>query len=181
MGMAGILSVVATLCKETGATVLLFFIAQTQVHACAGKGAAAGSRHQRKRARMQAVASGALFCAILAVRKWLTGDRFGPEFSRVDNPFYYLESSAERLLSFAVVHSVYARLLVWPTALSADYSFDCIPVASSLADRRLIGSALLYGALGWLLSRDLWRLRNAPKPAAPAPRTPISAPLSPSE
>jgi hypothetical protein len=63
----------------------------------------------------------------------MTGERFGPEFSMLDNPFYYLPSQAQRMLSILVVHFEYGLLLLWPTNLSADYSFDCIPPARGLA------------------------------------------------
>ena len=50
---------------------------------------------------------------------------------RLDNPFYYLDGFVETSLSIMVVHTEYLRLLVYPAALSADYSFDCIPPAQS--------------------------------------------------
>ncbi len=66
-------------------------------------------------------------------RKAMTGERFGPEFSMLDNPFYYLPCQAQRMLSILVVHFEYGLLLLWPTNLSADYSFDCIPPARGLS------------------------------------------------
>jgi hypothetical protein len=168
--LAGVLSVMATLCKETGATVLLFSIAQTVIMLHADRAhrvpanAGAPWHHARQRAASRIAAFAVIFCAILVARKCLTGDRFGPEFSRVDNAFYYLDGAAERLLSFAVVHGVYGRLLLWPTALSADYSFDCIPAASGLADRRLALPACFYAVLVALCAHDLWRLASSRAP-----------------
>ena len=87
MALAGVLSVVATLCKETGATVLLFSIAQTAVKLHVNRArrvpadAVAAWHHPRHQAvsRTRMAAFAAIFCAILAARKCLTGDRFGPE------------------------------------------------------------------------------------------------------
>jgi hypothetical protein len=139
---AGACSIMATLSKETGATVLLFFIARdildiytayvfraaafhhTHTHAAAGTGGSAMPlplsntysisadkwlhRHLWN-AGGRIVAAAALFCSILGARKWLTGARFGPEFSRIDNPFYYMEGGVEWMLSISVLHGVYAR------------------------------------------------------------------------
>ena len=49
--------------------------------------------------------------------------------AQVDNPFYFLEDAGQRLLSILLLHGVYARLLLVPAKMSADYSFDCIPAA----------------------------------------------------
>ena len=57
------------------------------------------------------------------------------------------------MLSALHVHVRYARLLLWPTDLSADYSFDCIPMVTTWADRRNASSVALYAMLvserGW--------------------------------
>ena len=149
LGVAGVASVVGTLCKETGATVLLFSMADdllslsclscTSLHPChvglqgeavgggervGGRGEVKGDGRGRKggsadmqtqrRGWVRVMGAGVLLCGVMGLRRVLTGPRFGPEFSQVDNPFYYLEGTVEWLLSIAVVHGVYARLLIWP-------------------------------------------------------------------
>jgi Na+-transporting NADH:ubiquinone oxidoreductase subunit NqrE len=130
---AGACSIMATLSKETGATVLLFFIARDILDiytAYVFRAAAFHHTHTHMplplsntysisadkwlhrhlwNAGGRIVAAAALFCSILGARKWLTGARFGPEFSRVDNPFYYMEGGVEWMLSISVLHGVYAR------------------------------------------------------------------------
>lgn len=43
-----------------------------------------------------------------------------------------------RTLSYAYLHGVYAKLLVWPQFLCYDYSMDAIPVVRTLEDPRLL-------------------------------------------
>jgi len=146
LGVAGVASVVGTLCKETGATVLLFSMADDLLSlSCTcphrrhvgqhgeeggggereggrgevkreGRGRKGGSADMRTQRRgwVRVMGAGVLLCGVMGLRRVLTGPRFGPEFSQVDNPFYYLEGTVEWLLSIAVVHWVYARLLLWP-------------------------------------------------------------------
>jgi tetratricopeptide (TPR) repeat protein len=66
-----------------------------------------------------------------------------------------------RLYTAIAVIATYARLLVWPVRLSADYSFPQIELATSLADPRVLaGVAVLVvaGALaawGWFMQRHV--------------------------
>lgn len=41
----------------------------------------------------------------------------------------------QRALSYCVVHAAYARALLWPLHLSADYSFNALPVVQQLSGR----------------------------------------------
>jgi hypothetical protein len=162
LSACGCLGVAATLCKETGAAVFLHAILQEGLDVCVATSQMAclravdarsvvGEGGESRRAKAgeggpetERLAAGAirgcarmcggalLLAAILAGRKALTGERFGPEFSLLDNPFYYLQTRTQRLLSILVVHGEYARVLLWPTHLSADYSFNCIPAARGL-------------------------------------------------
>lgn len=83
----------------------------------------------------------------------------------VDNP---LASAGlgERLLAAPALFFEYVRLALWPRVLSADYSFDQIPMPSSLVDPRVVAGlaivlglalvawrvlALRFAALGFLL------------------------------
>ena len=86
---------------------------------------------------------------MLATSHWLRGGQLSPHFSFVDNPLAFLPTAQARLLSALHVHVIYARLLLWPASLSADYSFDCVPAVHALLDRRNLSAAALYIALAW--------------------------------
>eukprot|EP00966_Prymnesium_polylepis_P201680 4673134-Prymnesium_polylepis.1 len=92
-------------------------------------------------------------CALTTAALWaasraLRGGVVSPYFSFVDNPLPSLPLRTARLLSAAHVHVRYGRLLLWPATLSADYSYDCIPMVSATADARNLAALALYAALG---------------------------------
>ena len=66
---------------------------------------------------------------------------------QVENPIAYEPSRAVRALSIGHLHARYAALLLVPWHLSADYSYDCIPLIRSLSDPRNVLTLALYGAL----------------------------------
>lgn len=66
---------------------------------------------------------------------------------QVENPIAYEPSRAVRALSVGHLHARYAALLLAPWHLSADYSYDCIPLLRSLSDPRNMLTLALYGAL----------------------------------
>ena len=67
---------------------------------------------------------------------------------------------AERLFTPFALVAESARLLLWPARLSMDYSFDQIPLASSLFDPRVLVGLLVVGAaLGAVVAG---RRRNPP-------------------
>ncbi len=71
----------------------------------------------------------------------------------LDNPLAYA-SIAERLRTAAWIQLDYLRLQLWPAGLSADYSFQQIPLVTRWLDPRLLASvtaALAAGAAAWLL------------------------------
>ena len=73
-----------------------------------------------------------------------------PHFSFVDNPLPALPSRVARALTALHVHVRYARLLLWPHTLSADYSYDCVPAVTQPFDARNLGAFALYAGLAWL-------------------------------
>ncbi|MEW5847745.1 MAG: DUF1736 domain-containing protein [Myxococcota bacterium] len=76
--------------------------------------------------------------------------------TRLDNPLFHV-SFLERELTALSVFGRYLTLFVFPARLSADYSYDAIPVVTTPWTLEvLLPTALLVGALGWLLA-SLWR------------------------
>jgi protein O-mannosyl-transferase len=86
---------------------------------------------------------GAALAAALALRCLVVGG-IGPPgpIPLVDNPAASAGPVAGRLTALACV-TRYAGLLLWPARLSADYSYDQIPIVTSPWDARAIGGALL--------------------------------------
>jgi tetratricopeptide (TPR) repeat protein len=104
-----------------------------------------------------ALAAGVL-AALLARSEVLGGLAAQP--LRLDNVLA-TASPWSRLGTVVAVVAAYARLLVWPVHLSADYSFPQVPLATSPADPRVLaglGVLLVAGALagwGWFRQRHV--------------------------
>lgn len=85
----------------------------------------------------------------------------GAQVAFNDNPLAAASLSA-RIPTALKILGEYFRLLVWPRRLSADYSFNSIPVAHTLADPRvefaiaLIAILLLVAALSFARRGNLW-------------------------
>lgn len=71
---------------------------------------------------------------------------------RIDNPLAHVDWF-ERILTALWVSAKYLWLTIWPENLSFDYSYNAIPVVSSLADLRVFAAA---GAWGFLSALALW-------------------------
>lgn len=77
----------------------------------------------------------------------------------MENPIAFAETRTIRALSMAHLHARYAGLLLAPVQLSADWSFDCIPLVESLSDPRNLLSLALYAWLLWTaLAAKPWRV-----------------------
>ena len=84
---------------------------------------------------------------------WLRLCFVGPiaaAFRRLDNPIAFAPSRLSRVLSTAHVHVTNFGLLLWPATLSADYSFDAVPLIESIWHPAIARAACLY--LGLALS-----------------------------
>ena len=79
----------------------------------------------------------------------------------VDNPLPSLPNAAVRAMSAAHVHVRYARLLLWPATLSADYSFNCVPMVLDVWDGRNLAAASLYIGLAWVALATLQAARGS--------------------
>ena len=71
----------------------------------------------------------------------------------IDNPLAHLDGDA-RMLGAVKVAGLYLWLCVWPAALSADYSYNAIPVPHSLLDPALLFSLATWGGL------VVWMIRS---------------------
>ncbi len=98
-----------------------------------------------RRDRPRLLALGGATVAALALRIAVLGGFgiSGREIGFLDNPLAHA-GLGTRMLAAPVLVLHYVRLVVWPRPLSADYSFDEIPVPQSLLDPRvLLGVAVL--------------------------------------
>ena len=63
---------------------------------------------------------------------------------QVENPIAFLPSPLSRTVATLQLHWRYVSLLLWPQHLSADWSFECVPIVERLADGRNLAPAVLY-------------------------------------
>jgi len=155
--LASALLVAAGLCKETG---FCFFgllagweILRGLRPAARGRACSAWRRWLRL-ALLLALGTAACGC-----RWWYTA---GTAIERMDphsNPIAAEEDRTVRVLSYALVHGLYAKLLVWPTFLCYDYSLDAVPLVRTVEDLRLMLPAAAYLACAQLLACACWALR----------------------
>ncbi|MFQ5701646.1 MAG: tetratricopeptide repeat protein [Acidobacteriota bacterium] len=79
----------------------------------------------------------------------------GPVIGALEGPFVH-EPTVHRLLTAIAVLGRYVWLMIFPVTLSADYSFDQIPVVTTPLDPGFLAGAAVM-LLGWLLVRGGWR------------------------
>ena len=99
----------------------------------------------------------------------------GARFRRLDNPLAFAPSPWVRALSTVRVHALGLSLLLWPATLSADYSFDAVPLVTSPRDPAFIGAALVYATL---LAVTVALLRVAARPLADPSATAANPPAA---
>lgn len=145
------------LCKESAATWLPVVVVLDWF--CPPQAARPGAR------RLSAYGCYGLVLAGVLATRWLVLGAWAVPLSTltpVDNPIVPLRESAlgnvygatplEARLTALAVLTDYARLLVWPARLSADYSFAQIPVVRSAGNPAVWGGVLLLaGVLGGAL------------------------------
>eukprot|EP00750_Incisomonas_marina_P018446 INCI2957.5.p1 GENE.INCI2957.5~~INCI2957.5.p1 ORF type:complete len:729 (-),score=76.92 INCI2957.5:75-2006(-) len=89
----------------------------------------------------------AVCAAGLAIfRLWLNGES-GPAFSYEQNPMALHDDWVVRTLSIPWVHVHYMYTLVFPMTLSADWSYDTIPLIKTVGDNRVAAWFLAYAML----------------------------------
>jgi hypothetical protein len=143
--LAALMGILASASKETGLTAWAAASAIDILRVLPPS----ASRRDRIACVVRLALFGALTTALLWLSRTLRGADLSPYFSFVDNPLPSLPDASTRALTRAHVHVRYARLLLWPQTLSADYSFDCIPAVTMAYDARNLASLSLYAGLCW--------------------------------
>ena len=142
----------AILAKEGAILAPVLFIADDAMR----DGAPAGIRAVKRYAAFAAALAVALGLRLLALGSHQAADSAIP----LDNPAA-AAGTLPRVSTALWVQVKYALLCLWPHPLSADYSFDAIPIARSLADPRALAGLAFLGVLattaiwGWRHSRPL--------------------------
>jgi tetratricopeptide (TPR) repeat protein len=103
--------------------------------------------YRRDKARLLAL--GGALAAALALRVAILGGLGieGREIGFLDNPLAH-SGFGTRILSAPVLLLQYVRLVLWPLTLSADYSFDQIPIPETIVDLRVCLGLLVLALLG---------------------------------
>ena len=90
--------------------------------------------------------------AYVLLRTWLTTTFTLHNFRNLENPIAFAPTRLARGLSCAHLHAQYLFLLLYPINLSADYSFNAIPIVDSIGDIRNLHTIMAYvGLLSALL------------------------------
>lgn len=82
---------------------------------------------------------------------------------KAENPFAFLNTAQERVLSLVYLHFRYILVLVWPLQLSAEYAFDCIPKVSDISDWRNVYSFSTYALVAAVGLYSLHSMMFAPR------------------
>jgi len=158
-----LLIVAAGLCKETG---FCFFGLLAGWEILAGLLERRSLRNATRLARFTALMLlGSLACA---VRVWYTGGTAIDNMDPHSNPIAVHDDRWVRLKTYALLHGIYMKLLIFPNFLSYDYSYDAIPLVLDAADCRLMLPLASYLGFCILLVLSLSVL-NPRKAASEAP------------
>jgi tetratricopeptide (TPR) repeat protein len=95
---------------------------------------------------------GLVLFAYLIVRGIALGGLALAPAAFLDNPLAYVDTW-ERVLTAFKVAGYYLWLSLWPASLSADYSYNAVPIARSLLEPGVAFGVLSWGALTWLMAR----------------------------
>jgi tetratricopeptide (TPR) repeat protein len=164
-----LLALLSALSKETGATVL-GSMALYDVLVALPPLPAANSR-QRQRQLLRVLACFSTLALYVCLRAQVAssdgsstspGDHLVRIYRRVENPIAFEREADTRLFSALHLHALYAGLLVFPLRLSADWSFECVPMTPPpwRIEKGFSASFLhhharwlaLYGALAWVVA-----------------------------
>ncbi len=158
--------VLSVFSKESGVTVMGALLVTDLMGMNPGFRGVVGDSARSGWSRLRAVvgAHAVLWVALpiaIGIRIALRGARWYPhEYSLIDNPLV-TASWAERGATALWVMVKGWILFLWPVALSADYSYDQIPVVRSLSDPRLWLTLAVLAGVGvgaWRAWRAGWRV-----------------------
>jgi len=139
------LIVASGLCKETGFTLFAVFLLMEILDILAASGRQQPMRVLcRTRIRVAALVLATVMVFIARYRH-TSGTELN--MSPQDNPISFEVSRTVRILSYAYIQGVYARLLCWPQFLCYDYSMDAIPAVRTARDCRLLLPLTAYVGL----------------------------------
>lgn len=85
-----------------------------------------------------------LLFLIYARATWLTVTNFSPTFSFVDNYIHYAPNVATRARTYAYLHYLYVKQLIYPFNLSCDWSYKAFPLLETWTDVRLVLPLSMY-------------------------------------
>jgi tetratricopeptide (TPR) repeat protein len=145
-GLSMLLVVVSGLCKETGFTMFGMLVIAEGIE-WRRRGLAHGLRHCGSRIGAVLVI-GTVACMW---RVWYTDGTGILRMDPMSNPVAACENGYTRKLSYAFIHGVYWKLMVWPFFLCYDYSMDAIPLIESVTDERNALSLAAYLAFACCL------------------------------
>ncbi|CAJ1397231.1 unnamed protein product [Effrenium voratum] len=154
--LSTVLLVAAGLCKETG---FCFFglLAGWEILG----GLLQGASFKRWARLLALLALGSSACG---ARVYYTGGTAIDNMDPHSNPVAVHQDRNVRLRSYALLHGIYMKLLVFPKFLSYDYSFNAIPLVQTFADLRLLLPLAAYLGFSALLLLSLSVLRKTEAP-----------------
>jgi tetratricopeptide (TPR) repeat protein len=146
----------ACLAKETGITILAWFLAYDWLYR-AGGSARELATWLRRRLWPQYAIYLLLFTTYLWIRANVVGSLLKQSINFLDNPLAHQSGLQQKLLAFAIA-GYQGRLLAWPAELSADYSYRALPIDSAwYSPGVLLGVALVIccvGSIFWTWRRE---------------------------
>lgn len=151
------LSIISMLCKEGGLTVL---------GTCMVLDFISSRRNPQKifwsHAAVRSLISSTFIVVTLISRSvLLTVTNFSPTFSDVDNYIHYSKDSSTKMRSYAYLHFMYVKQLVFPYQLSCDWSYEAFPLVESWTDIRLLCPFMMY-VIAFLIIVNAYLHRNVP-------------------
>lgn len=99
------------------------------------------------------VALTAVAClVVLFSRLRINGESKLRHWDITENYVGLVDGKLSQYMTIGAIHTVYAKLLVWPSVLSYDWSFNVIPVVFNVTDPRNVYTLIVYACLiTWVL------------------------------
>jgi tetratricopeptide (TPR) repeat protein len=133
----------ACLAKETGVTVLAWFMAYDWLYRAGGS-----VRELATWLRRRLWPQYAMYLLLFATYLWLRTDAVGSLLKKsigfLDNPLAHQSWLQQKALAFAIAGHQ-GRLLAWPAELSSDYSYNALPIDSSWYSPEVMLGVALFG------------------------------------
>ena len=147
---AGLACFVASMCKETGVTAALIIAVYDYVSSPKPARGRAGQMWFRR-----IVVVGTAFALWVGIRMFAFGKAWTIEPSPQDNPLMNF-TGLLWLVNAAVVQTKYLELLFWPVNLCCDYSFNSMPLVTTLFAKEVALAAAATASVA-LLAWSAWK------------------------